>query len=219
MPTASLSSLPPQRGRPPTAGLRNAILRNAEAVFTGRDFHAVAMDDIALRSGVGKGTLYRYFANKQALFEAVMMEGLPELHARIRAAAGEAADPPARLATIVRTILQHFALRPGLVALIDREERKQAVARRWFGRRAELARLLGGVVEDGIRSGDFRRVEPRLAAEMLLGMVRAMNRYRTPRDSLAAAEGAVLGIFLDGVSVRRGERRGARRASPRRARS
>ena len=210
MPAAPLSHpLAPQRGRPPTVGLRNAILRNAEAVFTGRDFHAVAMDDIARRCGVGKGTLYRYFPSKQALFHSVMFEGLAELHAQIRADAAEPGEPRQRLAAVVRTILHHFAVRPGLSGLIDREERKRgAAAQRWFGRRAELARLLADVIEEGSHAGDFRRVEPMLAAEMLLGMLRAMIRSRAARDSLAVAEGTVLGVFLDGVSARdRGERR------------
>ena len=223
MPAAPLSTLPPQRGRPPTQGLRNAILRNAEAVFTGRDFHVVAMDDIARRCGVGKGTLYRYFASKDALFHAVMFEGLAELHAQIRAAAEEASEPPQKLAQVVRSVLRHFALHPGLTGLVDREEKKRgAVAQRWFGRRAELARLLADVLREGIACGDFRPVDPRLASEMLLGMLRAVIRYPGPRSSLAAAESAVLGVFFDGVSARgrlrpRGAASRGRTRTPRRA--
>jgi AcrR family transcriptional regulator len=213
MPAAPLPTLAPQRGRPPTQGLRNAILRNAEAVFTGRDFHAVAMDDIARRCGVGKGTLYRYFASKDALFHAVMFEGLAELHAQIHAA-GEASEPPQKLARVVRSVLRHFALHPGLTSLVDREERKRgAVAQRWFGRRAELARLLADVLQAGVRRGDFRAIDPRLAAEMLLGMLRAVIRYPGPRSSLLAAERAVLGVFFDGVSAR--ARRRPRAVAPR----
>ncbi|HZR82014.1 MAG TPA: TetR/AcrR family transcriptional regulator [Candidatus Binatia bacterium] len=215
------SPVAPQRGRPPTAGLRNAILRNAEASFTGRDFHAVAMDDIARRCGVGKGTLYRYFESKDALFHSVMLEGLAELAGQIRAVAAAESAPPAKLAAIVRSILRHFAARPGLAGLVDREERKRgAAARRWFGRRAELARLVAGVIDDGVRTGQFRAIEPRLAAEMLLGMLRAMNRYPAARESLATVERAVLDVFLEGVAARgrgRMRARAAARTSARRA--
>src|SRR5437773_5544866 len=56
----------PRRGRPPTPGLRDSILRAAETIFTRRDYHEVQMDDVAEACGVGKGTLYRYFPGKHA---------------------------------------------------------------------------------------------------------------------------------------------------------
>ena len=65
----------PRRGRPPTPGLRDAILSAAEVVFARRDYHEVQMDDVVEASGVGKGTLYRYFPSKQALYFAVIFEG------------------------------------------------------------------------------------------------------------------------------------------------
>lgn len=61
-----------------------------------------------------------------------MFEGLAELHVQIRAAAAEATDPPEKLASIVRSVLRHFAVRQGLAGLVDREERKRgAAAQRW----------------------------------------------------------------------------------------
>ncbi len=61
-----------RRGRPPIAGLRDDILRAAEAVFTRHEYHQVQMDQVAEACGVGKGTLYRYFPSKRALYLAVV---------------------------------------------------------------------------------------------------------------------------------------------------
>jgi AcrR family transcriptional regulator len=189
------------RGRPARAGLRADILRTAEAVFMGRDFHAVVMDDIAQRCGVGKGTLYRYFPNKQELFYAVMRDGLGSLLEQLRSSVGSATPPAETLAAFVRAVLGHFAARPGLASLIDREESKRGVAQTtWFRRRAEVARLLEDVIADGIRKGDFRRVDPRLASQMLLGMIRAMNRYRAPQAPIGAVSGTVITVFLGGIT-------------------
>src|SRR5690242_21958602 len=96
------------RGRPARAGLRADILRTAEAEFMGRDFHAVVMDDIAKRCGVGKGTLYRYFPNKQELLQAVMRDGLVSLKEQIHGTIGSASPPAEKLAEIVGAILGHF---------------------------------------------------------------------------------------------------------------
>lgn len=48
----------------------------ALALFVERGFAATRLDDIAERAGVSKGTLYLYFDSKEALFKAVIREGV-----------------------------------------------------------------------------------------------------------------------------------------------
>ena len=74
------------RGRPPTAGLREAILHAAELIFSRQDFHEVLMEDVARACGVGKGTIYRYFPGKRELYVAVMFEAIDSLREKLRAA-------------------------------------------------------------------------------------------------------------------------------------
>lgn len=50
-----------------TGGKREAILNAALELFTERGFHGTAMPLVAERAGVGAGTIYRYFASKEAL--------------------------------------------------------------------------------------------------------------------------------------------------------
>jgi AcrR family transcriptional regulator len=52
------------------------ILAAALALFAERGFAATRLDDVALRAGVTKGTLYLYFPNKEELFEAVVRQAL-----------------------------------------------------------------------------------------------------------------------------------------------
>lgn len=46
---------------------REAILAAALALFVERGFHGTAVPELAERAGVGAGTIYRYFASKEAL--------------------------------------------------------------------------------------------------------------------------------------------------------
>src|SRR2546425_9474024 len=94
---------PPRRGRPPTPGLREGILRAAETIFTRRDYHEVQMDDVAEACGVGKGTLYRYFPGKHALYFAVMFEGIERLRAELAAAVGTSEPAARKIRGIVRS--------------------------------------------------------------------------------------------------------------------
>ena len=45
-------------------------------LFVDKGFAATRLDDVAARAGVSKGTLYLYFDSKEALFKAVIEEGI-----------------------------------------------------------------------------------------------------------------------------------------------
>jgi AcrR family transcriptional regulator len=48
-----------------------AILEAALVLFVERGFHGTAVPEVAERAGVGAGTIYRYFASKEALVNAL----------------------------------------------------------------------------------------------------------------------------------------------------
>lgn len=53
------------------ADKHEVILEAALALFVERGFHGTAVPEIAERAGVGAGTIYRYFASKEALVNAL----------------------------------------------------------------------------------------------------------------------------------------------------
>jgi len=65
--------------RSPTEARRQAILAAALKVFASHGFAAARLDDVAARAGVAKGTLYLYFRNKEALFEALVRHAVSPL--------------------------------------------------------------------------------------------------------------------------------------------
>jgi TetR/AcrR family fatty acid metabolism transcriptional regulator len=193
------------RGRPPTPGRREAILRAAEAVFTRRDYHEVQMDEVAAESGVGKGTLYRYFPGKRALYLAVTFEGIGRLRDALDAAV-RTDDPPVRkIERIVRRTLTFFWERRGFFALIHQHEIKpDADVRDWFARRAGLTEVVAGAVREAVAAGELRPIDSRLATEMLFGMMRGVNRYRTREDALDPCVEAVVDVFMRGIATTAG---------------
>jgi len=48
----------------------------ALALFVEKGFAATRLEDVAALAGVSKGTLYLYFDSKEALFKAVIQEGM-----------------------------------------------------------------------------------------------------------------------------------------------
>jgi TetR/AcrR family fatty acid metabolism transcriptional regulator len=189
------------RGRPPIPGGRAAILRAAEEAFAHRDYHEVPIADVARAAGVGKGTVYRYFRSKRALHRAVVLDGIERLGRDLADAA--AAVPSVRaLEQMIHRTLAFVARRRRIFLAVHREAPRGAGSGR---RRARLVGLVQQVVEQAIAAGHVRRVDARLAAEMLLGMIRAVAFYGGGDERLEARAAAVVDLFLRGAGTAAGK--------------
>ncbi|MFD3457275.1 TetR family transcriptional regulator [Streptomyces sp. NPDC058691] len=82
---------------------RRRILRTSAALAGRGGFDAVQMREVAERSDVALGTLYRYFPSKIHLLVATMQDQLEHLHEALRKRPPTAAGPAERVAeTLVR---------------------------------------------------------------------------------------------------------------------
>src|SRR5215468_6723323 len=150
------ASGPAPRGRPATAGLRERILDTAALIFARRDYHEVLMDDVARESGVAKGTVYRYFPSKRALYLGVMFDGIDRLHEALRVAVAGSGDPVRKLTRFATTLLEHFWDQRFFFALIHRNEYRtdDPDSREWERRRAQISALVQQLVEEAIAAGE-----------------------------------------------------------------
>ena len=81
------------------------LLSSACAQFVERGFDAVSIDSIARTAGVSKETIYRHFADKEALFRAALDAQGAEFDARAAAVHESAATGGSELAGLARAIL------------------------------------------------------------------------------------------------------------------
>jgi len=114
-----------RRGRPKVEGLterrREEILAAATGEFARRGYAGTDLQNVADRLRVGKGTVYRYFSTKEALFLAAADRGMRLLTQRIN---GEAAKTPDLIDKMVRAThvyLRFFDEHPEFVELIVQE--------------------------------------------------------------------------------------------------
>jgi len=176
------------------------------------------MDHVVAACGVGKGTLYRYFPSKQELYLAVMFDGIAHLRRELEAAVATDEAPARKIRHIVERTLAYFWDRRFFFALIHRNEHKpDGEAREWVRHRAALARVVQETVEGAMAAGHVRRVNARIATEMLLGLMRGVNRYRAEDDRFEDLVTAVVDVFMCGIGTPAGRRIAA--APRRRARA
>jgi AcrR family transcriptional regulator len=209
MQNVSVPVRPVPRGRPPTAGLREKIVFAAERIFAENDFHEVLMVDVARDCGVAKGTVYRYFSSKRALYLAVMFDGIEKLRDKVRAAVESSDEPLRKLERVTFCILEHSWDRRFFLALIHRIEHKpdDPDGREWLRRRKEISRIIERAVKEGIAAGALQRVDAYLATEMLLGILRGLIRYRRTQDRLDDLHELAVRAFVGGFGTDKTRRR------------
>jgi len=190
------------RGRKKTDATRQAIVAGAATVFARRDFHEVLIEDIAQELGIGKGTLYRYFASKEALYIAVIADGLMALHTAVLEVLGRDAPLATTIEGLVRTLVLHFWRRRDFFLLMARMEPKLDARERadWRERRAEVVSLIRRVLGRAAAAGEIGRLNTRLATEVLFGMIRGACMYRADSDRPEDVTRLVTGIFLTGIA-------------------
>ena len=189
------------RGRKKSEQMRLTILRAAAEVFSQRPFHQVLTDHLSTHLRMGKGTLYRYFASKEELYFAAIVHGLEGLRGAIDAVLRKNAPLDRAIETLARTIISYFWERRDFFVLLHRHEPKLDPGERaeWQRRREELVALVAERLAREVPRNRASAINPRLAAEMLLGMIRAVCLYRDESDRVDALAQLVTTVFLSGV--------------------
>ncbi len=158
------------------------ILQAAGQLFGSQRFHEVRMEDIALHAEVGKGTLYRYFNDKEELYLALVERAADQFLTRLQTETGRAQGPRAKLEAVVAASIRLFDDQPHLFDLIQRSEVMAGPGFPWKKARDEVMSLVMRLFAEGKQRGDFAIEDPELTALLLLGGVRAVIRFgKQPR--------------------------------------
>ncbi len=169
----------PARAEEPRTRRRRKDARPAELVaaalelFVAKGYAATRLDDVARKAGVAKGTVYLYFANKQALFHGVIQHAIvPEVE-RGEQQLNQHRGP---IAELLRDVLADwmqllsdspFSRIPKLMA--SDADKFPDLTRTFHD--AVLSRgknLLEKVLQRGVERGEFRPMDIESTVEVLL---------------------------------------------------
>lgn len=186
--------------RTKTLAQAEKILTAAARLFAAHHFHEARMEDIAEAAEVGKGTLYRYFKDKEELYMALLARAADQMMERLREVEA-APGPRAKLEAVVEAILDYFDRHPHLLDLIQHAEVMQGpdADLPWQRARLENVRFVEDIFEEARKNGEFFVADPELAAWMLLGGLRPVLRWGTvPRPPDLARR--IVDQFLHGAA-------------------
>lgn len=109
---AAFDKLPPEK--------RDRILRVAVEEFANNGFENTSIQQIAKKSEISVGSVYKYFENKETLFSMVVRGGLSSLEELLVGLADSSEDILVKAETIIRALLEFSRENPALVKLYCR---------------------------------------------------------------------------------------------------
>jgi AcrR family transcriptional regulator len=145
--------------------------------FAQNGFAGTTIDDIAERADVAKGTIYRYFETKDALFEAVvrgyispMLVQFDEISVDLNATASELLTR--HVEQIYARLLDNPARRVVMQILIAEGSRFPQLTTFYYNEViAKAKQLLLSVIQRGIDTGEFRATPALQSPEVIMGPV------------------------------------------------
>ena len=103
------------------ASRQEEIVEAAATLFAQHGYAEADTQLLADKLGVGKGTLYRYFASKEDVFLAAADRVMRLLHEQVVSSIEGIADPLDQITAAVRAFLAFFAEHPDYVELLMQE--------------------------------------------------------------------------------------------------
>jgi AcrR family transcriptional regulator len=164
----------PRKPRTDAQRNRERILDVAKEAFTRHGTDA-SLDDIAKDAGVGPGTLYRHFPNRDALIEAVYRTEVEKLAAAERKFA-ETMSPVEALRAWMLLFIDYIAAKhiiaPALNSIVG------GPSKLYESSRSQIQGAIDSLVKRAIKSGDIRKdLEP---FDLLRALIGVSNVASTP---------------------------------------
>src|SRR5262249_10615601 len=160
------------------------ILQAADELLLEKGYHDTSIEDIAVRVGISKGTVYLHFASKDDLVFALLERGMRELQATLDAIFLSPGTPREKLRAVIEQFYAHLMSqqRLQLVEALFRSpelhtrlmERREMFNRAW----TEPRKCIIALLEEGKAAGEF---DPDIPTPVMLSLFWSMISPHTHR--------------------------------------
>lgn len=195
--------------RPPQSEeqTRTRILRAAQKLFSRQGYDGTTTRDLASEAGIAEGTIFRHFPNKKAILIEVATQGWVEILTDLLTELSEMGSYKAVAQVMHRRMLNlrenADMLRVCFMEAQFHPELRDRIQAEVIGKMTEVAEAFFQTAMD---KGIYRRMNPRIVAQVFLGMFTIagfsqdtlLEEGASPKAIQEMAEG-LADIFLNGV--------------------
>jgi AcrR family transcriptional regulator len=155
------------------------VLTSAARLFAEDGFAATSVRAVAERARLTKAGLYYHIKEKEDLLFRICEQSIADILDGARAALRREQEPAARLAALIRNHCEFFFAHPHNLTVLNRDMGALTGQQREAVRALEMAYLglIRAVFRDGQHAGQFRRLDPTVAAFSLLGVLNTLDRW------------------------------------------
>lgn len=180
---------------------RAEIMEITTRLFAEKGFLETSMREIAEATGMGKSTLYDYFKTKDDILVSYFENEINAITARVEEI--DKCDAPAveKLRRTMTAHLDYLLANKTLYLKLTVEAQRLGIHSQ---KRIQISRhayqdLVCKMIEDGIKEGSFRPVDPMLAMRILLGALNPVVFTTRPTGSPHEMLDAALDILFKGM--------------------
>jgi AcrR family transcriptional regulator len=201
MPRADANGV--SRRNPKWQARYEAIIDTSARLFAERGYHATGINELCEANDLGKGALYHYIGSKETLLASIHDRVMDEVLGGADQVAAAGGTPSVRLARLGDALLDVIRRYPDhvWVSLHEFPALTGERAARFRERRQAYERHVETALREGVESGEFRDVDPWLAARAWLGMHNYTYLWLRPGHRLSVHDVAepFAEIFIRGI--------------------
>ncbi len=184
---------------------KKLIFESAILVFSECGYNGAAMDEIASRAGVAKGTLYYHFKSKEDIFKFIINEGMNVMSEETEAAITLEENPIEKLKVLCRVELT--------LAYKNRDFFKVLMSQLWGEqvRQYELREVIHNYIQnleqyikDAMDGGYIKKGETSFIAYTLFGTLCSASIYEMINKEKAEVEvviDSLVKYILNGIAI------------------
>ena len=185
------------------ANRRHEIFHKVVHVFVKKGFHETSMREIAEVAGLGKSTLYDYFKTKDEILLYFFEDQLNDLTEAAQKIATRKISASERLRQVMNVHMEFLQANKSLYMKLSLEAQRLKLEsqKQVQKRRHAFQNLVCGLIEEGIREGVFRDVDPLLAARLLITAMPPVVFTSRPTGTPQEMTEETMDILLKGLQA------------------
>lgn len=183
--------------------MRDGLFEAAVAVIAEHGSAGLTIERLAIAARVAKGSVYNYFRSKRGLLQFIHQKAYEPINVQMHEIAASRQTARGKLEAMARMYFEHVNQDRELFDFLlnDASVRGQLKAEQ-DSLRAGVIAVLTEILEQGIVAGEFKPLDAKCAAEMILGAIRQLAECELAGSEPRSAEeivGALVPVFLDGI--------------------
>lgn len=162
------------------------IIDTAVKIFHRKGYRAATLDDVAHELGLTRPAIYHYVSSKEDLLSQIYLQALASFFDTIYEITAMDLTPPEKLKIFIYRHLKTVVIENLSMFTVFFSEENQLPEGDFQKIRKEkrkFTRVVENIIIEGMQQGYFRRVNPQLQANAIIGMCNWLYRWYKPGKS------------------------------------